>query len=409
MTTTQQNAIATPRTGLSIYNSTLLTPQFYNGTVWTGGWNKRGNAGTDAANDFIGTTDDRDLVFKRNNATSGWLNSTNTSFGVSSMPITATGGRNTAFGSVALGVLTSGTFNTAIGDNAMRSMATGTENIAIGYNTLQAATSAGSNVAIGSRTLESSTANENTAVGYRSMLSCSTGARNTALGLQSGYAITTGSENVGIGWAALQGVSTSSFNTSIGSQSGALARTNQYNTYLGWGAGYAHAAGDNSVYVGSEAGFRSSGGENVAIGKLAGGTVVNQVSGDSNVFLGSRAGSDFRMVAASKNVLIGYDAQTATFAGSNQLNLANVLWGSGCTGTRNNPAGSLSVGVNTPNASALLDLTSTTKGLLLPRMTTTQINAIATPAAGLTVYNTTLALICFYNGTAWQRVTATAM
>lgn len=67
------------------------------------------------------------------------------------------------------------------------------------------------------------------------------------------------------------------------------------------------------------------------------------------------------------------------------------------------------IGTNAPNASALLDLTSTTKGLLLPRMTTTQINAIATPAAGLTVYNTTLALICFYNGTAWQRVTATAM
>ena len=86
-----------------------------------------------------------------------------------------------------------------------------------------------------------------------------------------------------------------------------------------------------------------------------------------------------------------------------------MLWGSGCSGTGQTAAGSLSVGVNTPNASALLDLTSTTKGLLLPRMTTTQINAIATPAAGLTVYNTTLALICFYNGTAWQKVTATAM
>jgi hypothetical protein len=73
------------------------------------------------------------------------------------------------------------------------------------------------------------------------------------------------------------------------------------------------------------------------------------------------------------------------------------------------PAGSLSIGVNAPNASALLDLSSTTKGLLLPRMTTTEINAIASPAAGLTVYNTTLALICFYNGTAWQKVTATTM
>jgi hypothetical protein len=72
-------------------------------------------------------------------------------------------------------------------------------------------------------------------------------------------------------------------------------------------------------------------------------------------------------------------------------------------------SGTTLIGTGTADASALLDLTSTTKGLLLPRMTTTQINAIASPAAGLTVYNTTLALICFYNGTAWQRVTAIPM
>jgi hypothetical protein len=71
--------------------------------------------------------------------------------------------------------------------------------------------------------------------------------------------------------------------------------------------------------------------------------------------------------------------------------------------------GSMSIGSASPNASAKLEIVSTTQGLLLPRMTTTQINAIATPAAGLTVYNTTLALICFYNGTAWQRVTAIPM
>jgi hypothetical protein len=74
-----------------------------------------------------------------------------------------------------------------------------------------------------------------------------------------------------------------------------------------------------------------------------------------------------------------------------------------------NSTAQIGIGTTTPNASSILDLTSTTQGLLLPRMTTTQINAIASPAAGLTVYNTTLALICFYNGTAWQKVTATAM
>jgi hypothetical protein len=39
MTTTQQNAIATPRTGLEIYNSTLGNPQYYNGTGWIPSYN----------------------------------------------------------------------------------------------------------------------------------------------------------------------------------------------------------------------------------------------------------------------------------------------------------------------------------------------------------------------------------
>lgn len=54
------------------------------------------------------------------------------------------------------------------------------------------------------------------------------------------------------------------------------------------------------------------------------------------------------------------------------------------------------------NASAILQADSTTKGFLPPRMTTTQKNAIATPAAGLVVYdNTTNKLQC-YNGSTWN-------
>jgi hypothetical protein len=46
------------------------------------------------------------------------------------------------------------------------------------------------------------------------------------------------------------------------------------------------------------------------------------------------------------------------------------------------------VGVNneTPDVSAALDITSTTKGLLIPRMTETQRDAISSPAAGLIIY-----------------------
>jgi hypothetical protein len=67
------------------------------------------------------------------------------------------------------------------------------------------------------------------------------------------------------------------------------------------------------------------------------------------------------------------------------------------------------IGAATAAASAALTVTSTTRGLLPPRMTDAQVRAIASPAAGLLVYNTTLNLICFFNGTTWQRVTSTTM
>lgn len=64
------------------------------------------------------------------------------------------------------------------------------------------------------------------------------------------------------------------------------------------------------------------------------------------------------------------------------------------------------VGTPTPNASALVDLTSTTLGVLLPRMTTVQKNAIVSPATGLIVYDTTLNFLQEWNGTAWTGVSA---
>jgi len=53
------------------------------------------------------------------------------------------------------------------------------------------------------------------------------------------------------------------------------------------------------------------------------------------------------------------------------------------------------------NASACLQADSTTRGFLPPRMTTTQKNAIATPAAGLVVYDSTAKSPGYYDGTNW--------
>ncbi len=59
---------------------------------------------------------------------------------------------------------------------------------------------------------------------------------------------------------------------------------------------------------------------------------------------------------------------------------------------------------NTPPATnAMLDISSTTKGLLIPRMTTDQRNLL-TATEGLTVYDTDTKGYWFYNGTSWQNM-----
>jgi hypothetical protein len=61
------------------------------------------------------------------------------------------------------------------------------------------------------------------------------------------------------------------------------------------------------------------------------------------------------------------------------------------------------IGTTTPNDSAALDITSTTKGLLIPRMNNAQRQAISSPAAGLQVFVTDLdgGRFMFYDGTEW--------
>jgi len=53
-------------------------------------------------------------------------------------------------------------------------------------------------------------------------------------------------------------------------------------------------------------------------------------------------------------------------------------------------------------STALVTMESTTQGFLPPRMTTTERDAISSPASGLMVYNTTTNKAQCYNGTAWQ-------
>ncbi len=65
----------------------------------------------------------------------------------------------------------------------------------------------------------------------------------------------------------------------------------------------------------------------------------------------------------------------------------------------------IGIGTINPDASAVLDMTSTSQGVLIPRMTTIQREAVATPVIGLQVYDTDTKSVWSYNGAAWANGT----
>lgn len=69
-------------------------------------------------------------------------------------------------------------------------------------------------------------------------------------------------------------------------------------------------------------------------------------------------------------------------------------------------AQSVGIGTNSPHPSALLELNENSKGLLIPRMTQAQRNAISSPAEGLMVYQTDETIgFWYYSAGSWLWIT----
>ena len=72
-----------------------------------------------------------------------------------------------------------------------------------------------------------------------------------------------------------------------------------------------------------------------------------------------------------------------------------------------NSGAEVGIGTVNPNTSAKLDVESTTQGFLPPRMTTVQRDAIASPATGLVIFNTTTNCLNFFIGSGWNETCGT--
>ena len=155
-------------------------------TSWVGiggkNWALAGNT-INATTDFMGSTNDADVIFKRNNVHAGRIGIENTSFGVNALNPASTGSQNTAFGNASLYYNTTGSQNTASGASSLSSNTTGDQNTASGAFSLYSNTTGNYNTASGVSSLYSNTTgNYNTAIGYNAFFSGDSFSNSTALG-----------------------------------------------------------------------------------------------------------------------------------------------------------------------------------------------------------------------------------
>lgn len=366
-------------------------------------WGIDGNNNITDGTHFLGTTTNVPLSMRVNNQKAGRIDhlNANTFLGYLSGNSVTTGGSNTAIGQNALrSVITNGYnvamgtdamlnatggYNIAIGPGALQS-GTSSANIAIGYGALQSTTTGSGNVAIGNLAGSlTTTGTSNTGVGYGSLINNTTGSDNTALGNSTFLANTTGSLNTTVGKWAMYSNTIGQSNTSLGAFSLYNNSTGNGNVAIGYNSLY-NANGTGNVGVGYSAGSRlSSGTYNLLLGRESGDYMT---TGSNNIILGYQAGSN--ITTGSNNIVIGANAQVPSATTSNQLSIGNWIYG-----VNNGDiaiGATLKVGSNatTIDANSVLELESTTKGFVPPRMTTAQMNAITGALVGSVIYNTTL-------------------
>ncbi|MGE8432587.1 hypothetical protein [Chryseobacterium joostei] len=279
-----------PANSLMIYNTAAVNdvqPGYYYWSITAGrwtkvlddlkpivmtGWSLTGNSGMVNGVNFIGTSDNVDVIFKRNNIVSGVLNTTNTIFGVNSLTANTIGLNNTAVGTNNLISNTSGSMNTAIGAEVLSSNKTGIQNTGYGYRALY------SNL----------DGNNNVANGYFSLFSAKSTIGNVGIGASSLRELISGDDNIGIGGDALRMLPGGRGNTAIGGSAGYNLNTvNNYNTFIGFRAAAGLLSGKSNTIIGANvSGLPASLSNNIIIADGDGNRRIN-IDQNGNIGIGT--------------------------------------------------------------------------------------------------------------------------
>jgi hypothetical protein len=246
---------------------------------------------------------------------------------------------NTAIGTNSLSKNTTGNDNIAIGAESLSNNTTSSNNIAIGGTTLLNLSNGGVNICIGNSVFANLTAGTKNTVISNDIYGIIETHRNTIIGTDSLASLRYGGDNTTLGNSTLINATASTQNTSVGYYSQAANIDGNYNTSLGALSLEYNKKGSYNTSVGYGSGPTAS------YSTLTNTTCVganSTVTKDNSVILGS---------PSDTNIMVG-------------------------------------IGTSAPDDSAKLQVDSTTKGFLPPRMSAVQAEAITSPAEGLMVYIT---------------------
>jgi hypothetical protein len=179
---------------------------------------------------------------------------------------------------------------------------------------------------------------------------------NIAIGVNAMSALTDGDNNVALGYDAAKSLTNMISITAVGYS--ALSNTNNNsNTAMGSSAGTANYSGYHHTMLGMNA-------------------------QPSSGYITNATGVGYGATASNRTVRLGNTSVT-------NVNTSGTI----------TTSGSLGIGTASPASNSALEVSSTSKGLLLPRLTTTERNAISSPPSGLWIYNTTTSTFqCYANG-----------